>query len=194
METGQLNDWLARWRAGDPQAGDELLKAAYPRLELLARKMLRHFPNIRPLHDTNDVVQNAALRLSRSLRQVDPPPATTREFYGLAAVEIRRELLDLARSAAAQHRALAQLQESLGEGPADLRDLPEDLERWTAFHEAVERLPAEEREAIGLLFYHRWTRAQAAELFGVSERTVARRWHSACLLLQKMLGDKLPRD
>jgi RNA polymerase sigma factor (sigma-70 family) len=56
----------------------------------------------------------------------------------------------------------------------------------------VARLPAEEREVMGLAFYHGWTQAQIAAIFHVSERTVARRWHSACLQLQTMLGGKLP--
>src|SRR5262249_31686133 len=30
------------------------------------------------------------------------------------------------------------------------------LERWAAFHEAVETLPAEQREVVGLTFYHGW--------------------------------------
>lgn len=189
VETVQLTEWLDRWRAGDEQARDRLLEAAYPRLELLGRKMLAGFPNVRPLHDTQDVVQNAAMRLLRSLRQVNPPPATTREFFGLAAVEIRRELLDLARSARTSRSPL-----SAGglEETADERDSAEDLERWEAFHEAVARLPAEEREVMGLAFYQGWTQARIAALFHVSERTVARRWHSACLQLQTMLNGKLP--
>jgi len=194
VETLQLNEWLAGWRAGDEQARDRLLEAAYPRLELLGRKMLSGFPNVRPLSDTQDVVQNAALRLLRSLRQVNPPPATTRAFFGLAAAEIRRELLDLARSARAARRGGARQVSSMSssEGPADDRDPPEDLERWEAFHEAVARLPAEEREVMELAFYHGWTQARIAALFQVSERTVARRWHGACLRLQTMLDGKLP--
>jgi len=194
MKTVQLNDWLERWRAGDLRARDELVQAALPRLELLARKMLRGFPNVRPLNDTQDVVQNAAVRLLRSLRQVNPPPATTREFFGLAAVEIRRELLDLARSSQAARRGDEGRARnvSAGKGLADDRDLPEDLERWEAFHEAVARLPVAEREVIGLAFYHGWTQARIAELFQVSERTVARYWHRACLQLQNMLDGNLP--
>jgi hypothetical protein len=34
-------------------------------------------------------------------------------------------------------------------------DDPNDLERWRAFHEAVEHLLAEERELVGLRFYPR---------------------------------------
>ncbi len=194
METVQLNDWLDRWRAGDLRARDELVRAALPRLELLARKMLRRFPNVRPLNDTQDVLQNAVLRLLRSLQQVDPPPANTRAFFGLAAMEIRRVLLDLARQGgAARRRGLGRPGDALREEePPEARDVVEDLERWAAFHEAVERLPVEEREVIGLAFYHGWTQARIAELLQVSERTVAGRWHSACLQLQTMLDGKLP--
>jgi RNA polymerase sigma factor (sigma-70 family) len=56
----------------------------------------------------------------------------------------------------------------------------------------VECLPAEEREVVGLVFYHGWTQAKVAELFQVSERTVGRRWHSACLRLQQLLNSQLP--
>jgi DNA-directed RNA polymerase specialized sigma24 family protein len=56
----------------------------------------------------------------------------------------------------------------------------------------VERLPAEEREVFGLLFYHGWTQPQAAEVFGVSERTVNRRWLEAQVTLGRLLGGRLP--
>jgi RNA polymerase sigma-70 factor (ECF subfamily) len=104
MEARQLNDWLTRWPAGDSQAREDLLRAAYPRMEALARTMLRSFPTVRRFNDTADIVQNAALRLLRSLRQLDPPPASTPDFFGLAAAEIRRELFDLARRLAADKR------------------------------------------------------------------------------------------
>jgi RNA polymerase sigma factor (sigma-70 family) len=55
----------------------------------------------------------------------------------------------------------------------------------------VARLPAEEREVVGLTFYHGWTQAQIAELFSVDERTIRRRWRSACQRLGKALGGQL---
>jgi DNA-directed RNA polymerase specialized sigma24 family protein len=45
---------------------------------------------------------------------------------------------------------------------------------------------------IGLAFYHGWTQAQMAELFGVDERTIRRRWQSGCLLLNHLVGERLP--
>jgi RNA polymerase sigma factor (sigma-70 family) len=124
----------------------------------------------------------------RALRKVRP--ANTREFFGLAAVRIRRELLDLARrfsgdgftrlvptNPTTDHAAPAKVQAA--EAPAE----DEDFDFWCRFHESVDQLPTEEREVIGLSFYHGWTQTQIAELLQVDERTIRRRWRSACLHL-----------
>src|SRR5580692_10001775 len=95
IRTMQLHRWLERIRPGDLSARDELLRNFCGRLEALARKMLRRFPQVKRWAQTDDVLQNALLRLLRSLQKVEP--ASVRDFLGLAAVEMRRELLDLAR-------------------------------------------------------------------------------------------------
>jgi DNA-directed RNA polymerase specialized sigma24 family protein len=43
-----------------------------------------------------------------------------------------------------------------------------------------------------LVYYHGWTRVQVAELSRVDERTVRRRWRSACLRLGEALGGDFP--
>jgi RNA polymerase sigma factor (sigma-70 family) len=58
------------------------------------------------------------------------------------------------------------------------------LAAWAEFHARVEGLPAEERDAFDLLWYHQLTHAEAAELLGVSESTVRRRWTAARLRLR----------
>ena len=91
-QTQFLLDQAAR---GDEQAYDDLLNRASDRLLKLTRKMLRRYPNLRRWEQTDDVFQNAAIRLHRSLKKVKPDSA--RSFYGLATVEIRRTLIDLCR-------------------------------------------------------------------------------------------------
>jgi RNA polymerase sigma-70 factor (ECF subfamily) len=86
---------VQRWQAGDARAADELLRAVSPRLEQLTRKMLRDFPCVRRWADTADVLQASVLRLLHSLRQMQPD--STRHFFNLAALHIRRELLRMAR-------------------------------------------------------------------------------------------------
>src|SRR5262245_20078634 len=84
-----------RIRAGDLCGADELFRTVGRRMEALARRMLAGFPTVRPHVDSSDVVQGASIRLLNALR--DLRPASSREFFSLAAMQIRRELLDLAR-------------------------------------------------------------------------------------------------
>ena len=103
--------------------------------------------------------------------------ADTREFFNLAAAVIRRELIDMARHFTGSHGPGRQ--QASGDGrpePAAPDADTGELDRWAALHEAVERLPTAEREVFGLTLYHGWTQREIAVRFGVSERTVRRRW------------------
>lgn len=191
--TTQLRGWIDRMHAGDAAARDELLHSVGKRLEHLTRKMLREFPKVRRWEETDDVLQNALLRLLRSLQSVQPN--SMREFYGLAAQQIRRELLDLARhyygplGAGAHHASHIQKksESTVGFEPAAPSEDVLDLQRWAAFHEQVENLPVLEREVVSLVFYHGWTQAEVAELFNVTERSVRRYWHAAMMKLHASL-------
>jgi RNA polymerase sigma factor (sigma-70 family) len=199
LQSVQLQNWFQRIRTGDLAARDELLRVICGRMERLARKMLRRFPNIRPSADTGDVLTGALMRLMDTIQKIDPLPPTTRDFFGLAAEHVRRELLDLARHyGAAKRRGEGRRLGLVDSGDsAEVIDVPDrgdddDLERWAAFHEAVARLPVEEREVIGLSFYHGWTQADIANVLQVSDRTVRRYWQSAVLRLGEALGGELP--
>jgi RNA polymerase sigma-70 factor (ECF subfamily) len=195
FDSVSLQSCVTRWQAGDRTAADELIRATSARLEKLARRMTRSFPNVRSQADTGDVLQNTLIRLFRTLRKLSPP--TTRDFFNLAAVHIRRELLDLARRC--RHRTWLPLDgaddsDHPGAGRVEPAAAPaEDFEIWVRFHEAVDELPIEEREVVGLVFYHGWKQVRIAELFGVDERTIRRRWSSAVERLRARVGE-LPRD
>lgn len=190
FDTLWLHDRVARFRDGDRVAINELLSSVSSRLEQLAHQMLGNFPGVRTGADTGDVVQGALLRLVTALHAVRP--ASAREFAGLAALQVRRELLDLARHFAARGAGAKLRDPGTDDFGAAALDSPADLELWTRFHAAAEELPVEEREAFGLIYYHGHTRTQAALLLGVSERTVYRWWASACVRLSERLGGQLP--
>jgi RNA polymerase sigma-70 factor (ECF subfamily) len=95
ISSDELNEWLGRLRGGDPGAKDRLTACAFQRLDCLARRMLRDFPRVARWEQASDVRQSALVRLNRALEQ--SPPATARDFLRLAACQIRRELIDLAR-------------------------------------------------------------------------------------------------
>lgn len=196
LHTTLLRRWVERIRAGDLSARDELLRATHDRLERLARKMLRGYPAVKRWEETGDLLQNAVLRLLHALREVEP--TSVRDFFGLAAEQMRRELLDLAR-----HYRVRQMQRlrcaadpegssaaaTVLEPRAEAEDRDE-LEKWCAFHETVERLPVEEREVVGLIYYHGWTQSEVAEHLHMSKRSVQRHWSAAMLKLHELLKDR----
>jgi RNA polymerase sigma factor (sigma-70 family) len=202
-QTVQIQRLLDRLQTGDESARKELIDCACARLERLTRKMLHSWQRVHRWEETGDVLQNALLRLYRSLAEVRPPKAI--DFFRLAALNIRRELHDLAkhhygpRGEGMNHATvvvnyrdehdLARLVEAERES-AD--DGPVNLAAWAEFHRLVSQLPQEERELFDLLWYQELSQAEAAELLAVSERTVKRRWASARLQLHELLAKTLP--
>src|SRR5262249_17079926 len=179
---------------------DELLTRACARVEQLTRKMLGRFARVRRWEETADVMQNAALRLYRTLAEVQP--ATPADFFRLAALNIRRELLDLAkhyygaRGLGRKHATVAQQPNAEGEPAAASEPpdagKPDELETWAEFHRQIGQLPEEDRETFDLLWYQGLSQAEAASLLNVSERTIKRRWQSARLRLHEALRGEMP--
>jgi RNA polymerase sigma-70 factor (ECF subfamily) len=199
--TTQLQIWIERMNAGDPAARDALIGNACERLRRLTHKMLRDFRRLRPWEDTDDVLQNALLRLLRALQTVQP--ASVAEFFRLAATQIRRELLDLTRhyfgpEGPAARRAApgegndgASSEEPVADQPETTHE-PSGLASWREFHEQVEALPCEERQVFDLLWYHGLTQVEAADVLKVSRATLKRRWLAARLRLQEYLSGDAP--
>ena len=93
--TTQLQRYLDLLRAGDEQARDALIQHSCERLMRLTRKMFKGYPRLRRWEQTDDVLQNALMRLHRSLAEIRPESVP--QFLGLAATQIRRSLIDLTR-------------------------------------------------------------------------------------------------
>lgn len=198
--TVRLEACIERLQSGDLLARDDLVTLACGRMESIARRMLRRFPKVRRWDETGDVVQNATIRLYRSLGNIAPRDA--RGFLGLAAVHIRRELLDLARrhagpeSFAANHetnyrRQDGQDRDRVNEA-ADRTDSADQLARWSLLHQSAERLPEEERELFHLVWYMGVKQDEAARMLYCSVRTVKRRWDNVKRLLRDSLDGDLP--
>jgi RNA polymerase sigma-70 factor (ECF subfamily) len=200
--TLQLSGLLDLMRAGDQTARQRIVEHACERLRGLSRKMLRRYPRVHRWEETDDVFVEAVTRLDRALWTVEPE--SPRHFYNLAATQIRRVLIDLARKhygpqgLGSHHDTVARSPD--GEAPpryerADVSGEPSDLAEWSEFHEQVEVLPEEEREVFNLVWYEEMTQEEAAEVLGVTTRTVRRRWQEARYRLQKArLGESLPEE
>ena len=198
--TTQLQDLLHQAAQGDSGAYDELITHASDRLLRLTRKMLRNYPQLRRWEQTDDVFQNAAIRLHRSLHNVQPE--SVRAFFGLAALEIRRSLIDLIRHHFGPEGAAAKHQtdpgnDSTNDGTrlqqiADPQDTPEAIQAWAEFHDAVDQLPDDEREVFQLIWYAGLQQQEIASLLEVSIPTVQRRLYRARHRIRESLPGRQP--
>ena len=197
--TTQIQQWLDCLQRGDAAARDALIRHSCDRLMRLTRKMLRGYPRLRRWEQTDDVLQNALLRLHRSLSEVKPQSVP--EYMGLAATQIRRSLIDLARhhfrakGDAANHETDNSRCErgSLVQQQPDWSLEPQSIQQWSDFHERVEGLPDQERETFCLLWYQGLEQTEAAKVLGIDVRTVRRRWRSARLMICEAM-DGLPAE
>jgi len=187
---------LAKLTLSDDEAMDSFIDHVSDRLRELTRTMLRAFPGVKKWEETDDVFQNAVLRLINALREIRPE--STRQFLGLASLQIRRELLDLMRhyygplGHGANHGGGLHLGNSTNrpiDGLADSSLEPAKLAEWSELHRHIEQLTEPHREVVELIFYHGFTQLDAAKLPEVNVRTIQRRWHAALLVLHSCLND-----
>jgi RNA polymerase sigma factor (sigma-70 family) len=150
------------------------------RLRSLASRMLREHPVLRRRHDTDDLLQNAALRLQRALNSVEiESPA---HAMALAVTQLKRELIDMVRSMAVVEERFP---DAMSRRNGIARD--EALHSWESFHAAVDGLPADQREAVHFLWYLGLEQEDAAKLLGITARTLRRRWQDAKTNLRAQL-------
>jgi RNA polymerase sigma-70 factor (ECF subfamily) len=193
----EVQQCLDRLRDGDRAALDTLIERTSNRLLRLTQKMLSDdFCRLRRWEADDDVFQNAVLRLCRTLREIVPESPCA--FFRLAALQIRRELLDLIRHYYGP-LGLGENQSSVGSNGADTDHNSQaeflassscdadKLARWTDFHRLAGNLPEPEREVFDLLWYQEIPQKEVAALLGIDVRTVQRRWRAARLRLAAVL-------
>lgn len=188
QEERQIGEALRRLQLSqDGEAREGLIVWATERMREMAHRMLRTFPTVSRWEETDDVVQNAALRLDRALRHTIPEDA--RGLVGLAATQVRRELLDLAKKYRGPQSQAANQETNYqrldGELRAKVDDAAEDgeptdeLDRWTRLHTVAGELPEDERNVFNMCWYLGLKQEEIAALLGCSVRTVKRRWEAA---------------
>jgi RNA polymerase sigma factor (sigma-70 family) len=169
-----------------------LLASAVDRLHLLCATLLfRSYPRLTkpPLNLQADEMLSAVVeRLLKAMREVRPQ--TVRQFFGLANRHMRWELNDLARRLDKEARQV-ELRESLVGAPAESTgsQLSPNTRRIL---EAIENLPEEEREVFDLVRIQGMSQPEAAEVLGVSAKTVQRRLVHCLTLLSGTIGDLRP--
>jgi RNA polymerase sigma-70 factor, ECF subfamily len=109
--------------------------------------------------------------------------------------KVRTWLIAIARNQAINYRRKRKLQwvelhetyDSDSTGPLERMERASRAER---LHEAIQQLPAQQRETLELVFFHQLSGLEAAEIMGVSEGTVKSRLHRAKDTLRGLLSEE----
>lgn len=196
-EEGDVTLWLKRLQKGDVDDREAVISWARERIYSIASRMLQGYSVVGRWEQADDIAQNATMRLARALEAT--VPVDRHGLVGLAATQVRRELLDLARkyrrstSAASNHetnsyfvdgRVRAKTEEVTAEEADQL-----DLARWEELHQRAASLPPLEREVFQMSWYMGLNQYEIADILNCSTRTVKRRWEAAKRRLAEGIGE-----
>lgn len=166
---------LNSMKLGDPIAAEELLPLVYHELRKLAAMRIAQEAPGQTLQPTA-LVHEAWLRLVGG----DAPESLQFDgrghFFAAAAEAMRRILIDNARRRRARRHGGGQLRVDIDE--IDVASAAKEDE-LLAVDEALEKLAVEDKEMaelVKLRFFAGFTNKETAEMLGVSEPTVERRW------------------
>lgn len=172
---------------------DQLISRAYQRLQQLAHRMLYAYDRQKLDEETNGLVAEAYLRLNRSLD--DLKPDTVRQFFGLAALQMRRHLLDKLRAIHGRGEfkrpKVTSLTPVSPDGSAIQLGMPDagNASDWTSIDilESLDKLEERQRECLVLQHWYGFTHQDIASLMGVSTKTVQRMTNLAFIQLNDLL-------
>jgi len=168
-----------------------LLDRAVRRLQLVCSNLLyRSYQRLTlpPMNLQPDEMLSAVVeRLLKAMNSVRPQ--TVRQFFALVNQHMRWELNDLARRLDEQPNAV-ELHEGMVPAPASSDSALTPVGRRML--EAIDKLPEDEREVFGLVRIQGLTQGEAAEILGVSAKTVQRRLNRSLLILAQELDDLRP--
>lgn len=179
---------------------DQLISRAYLRLQQLAHRMLYAYDRQKLDEETNGLVAEAYLRLNRSLD--DLKPETVRQFFGLAALQMRRHLLDKLRAIHGRGEfkrpKVTSLTPESPDGSAIQLGMPDagTTSDWTSIDvlESLDKLEERQRECLVLQHWYGFTHQDIASLMGVSTKTVQRMTNLAFIQLNELLKSYNPND
>lgn len=175
---------LKEWKSGDETAIDRLFPLVYGELRQQARNFLR-------LERGNHTLQPTALVHEAYLRiiKLDHTEWADRShFFAIAAIMMRRILVDHAREIAAERRGgkyqritLENLEVPNEKKAIDLLELDQALTKLSA-------IDPRKTQIVEMIYFAGLDQKEIADVFGVTEKTVQRDWKFAKLWLYRELS------
>jgi len=165
----EITALLGAWKGGDGRAYEDLINVVYPQLHILAARQMRR-ESVGHTLSATALVHEAYLRMLGSELNVEDRS----HFMAVAAVVMRRVLVDHARNRKRSKRGSGALKISLDEvylavdpAPADILDLDNALTR-------LAECDARKARLVELLFFAGMNCEEAAVILGTSVATANR--------------------
>jgi RNA polymerase sigma factor (TIGR02999 family) len=172
---GDVTGLLQDWRCGDEAALDRIITLVHDELHRLAHACMM---GERPDH----TLQTSALVNEAYLRLIDANQVEWKDrahFLAISAVVMRRILVQFARSRAARKRGGGALKVVFDEIAIPAADRGADLAALDDALIALAEIDPREAKVVELRFFGGLSEKEAAEVLGISDRTVRHDWNHA---------------
>jgi RNA polymerase sigma factor (TIGR02999 family) len=184
--SGDITQLLTAARAGDREALNRVFAHVYDEIRAIARRQLHRVGRPDTLN-TTAIVHEAYLKLVGS---AGVSFENRSHFLRTAATAMRQVLVDHARTRARKKRGggvrpflLDDIDAPIEQRAAEILELDEALHRLSAMSERLGRV-------IELRFFGGLSVEEAAEVLGVTDRTVKRDWRAARAFLYNELAGR----
>ena len=186
-ESPSLTEQLKLYSGGDQQIAEQVLRAVLPKLHEIAVRELRRERQVAPVSPT-ELINEVWLR---SLRKGGWMINDREHFFAIAAIAMRRVLVDFARSRIAQRRGDGQTSLSFEEGSLKSQGPSGDPESVVQVGILMERLdqvdPAAAR-IVDMHYFAGFTLEEISEITGLTFRQVRHRWEKGRDWLKRRLS------
>ncbi|HKT46303.1 MAG TPA: ECF-type sigma factor [Candidatus Acidoferrales bacterium] len=187
-ETPSLTEQLQLYSGGDQQIAEKVLRAVLPKLHEIAVRELRRERFVAPVSPT-ELINEVWLR---SLRKGGWSVNDREHFFAIAALAMRRVLIDLARNRIAQRRGSGE--PALPCEPALVSSTtqggnPETIVQIGILMERLDLADPAAARVVNLHYFAGFTLREIAEITGLSFRQVRHRWEKGRIwLMQRLTG------
>ncbi|WP_199555392.1 ECF-type sigma factor [Sandaracinobacteroides hominis] len=178
----RIDELILRWRGGDDAARDRLVELLYPELRTIASAQMRRERHVS--FSSGDLINDAILKLVR-MGRIDI--ADRNHVIALAARLMRNILVDHARQKGTdkRHHHKVELNADIDGGQRiDLISLESALTRLGA-------IDAQLAELVEMRYFGGMAMGDIAEVTGLSEATLKRRWRTARAWLQDAIENRI---
>jgi len=190
----EVTGLLVAWRNGDESALEQLIPIVYDELRRVAHRRLRGERAGHTLQ-TTALVNEAYLRIVASCHQVDWQNRA--QFFALAAQQMRRVLVDIARAHGCQRRGGGAKQIEFDEAGIAEPEIALSLDDLLALDEALGRLARiypRKAQVVELKFFGGLSDDEAATVLKINPELVKKDWQKAKLFLRRELSREGGRD